>query len=190
MLSGGVDQAMARWQGDGMQDDFDEVTIRPARAEDAEAIAQVHVTSWHEAYAGVVPAEYLDEYDLARRTREWTDWLEPGARPGTRVWVAEVASRVVGFADLGPSRDADATGSTLQIYAIYLEPRWWGRGVARELVRTVLAAAPGVPVTLWVLAANDRARHFYRRHGFVTDGAERLDRIGDTDHPVVRYRRG
>jgi ribosomal protein S18 acetylase RimI-like enzyme len=45
-------------------------------------------------------------------------------------------------------------------------------------------------VTLWVLADNERARHFYRRHGFQADGVERIDEVGGAELLEVRYRRG
>lgn len=173
-----------------MVEDVTEVLIRPATVEDAEQIARVHLASWREAYTGVVPQEYLDRLDEAERAAQWREQLANLDRTVT-VWVASEADQVLGFASLGPSRDEDAERETLEIYTIYLEPSEWGRGVARELMRNVLAAVPDdSPVTLWVLDANERARHFYRRHGFATDGVERLEEIGGQYFREVRYRRG
>ena len=46
-------------------------------------------------------------------------------------------------------------------------------------MRTVIAeVGDKTTVTLWVLADNERARHFYRRHGFQADGVDRYDDIG------------
>lgn len=173
-----------------MVDDLLDVTIRPATVKDAEAIAEVHVASWREAYSGVVDDESIEELDVAARTERWRSQLAD-LPAETTVWVAEEDGAVIGFASLGPSRDEDAERTTYEIYTIYLEPHAWGHGVARELMRTVLAAVPqGSSVTLWVLAANERARHFYRRNGFVDDGIERLEEIGRRQHRQVRYRRG
>lgn len=173
-----------------MVEDTLEVLIRAATTSDAEQIARVHVDSWREAYAEVIPASYLDSIDVVERAETWRERLS-GPTRGLSIWVAEEGDEVLGFACLGPSRDEDADRATLEIYAIYLEPSAWGRGVARELMRTVLAAVPanGV-VTLWVLDANDRARHFYRRNGFQPDGVERLDEIGGQHYKEIRYRRG
>ncbi len=165
-------------------------TIRPARPDDAPAIAAVHLQSWREAYRDVVSAEYLDSVSEPERTAFWLDALSSPAS-GRRVVVAELEGHLVGFASWGPSRDEDADRSTQEIYAIYLEPESWGHGVARELMRTVLAdVGEGPSVTLWVLAANARARHFYRRHGFTTDGVERMEQLGADSYLEVRYRRG
>lgn len=174
----------------GMVDDLLEVTIRPATVEDAAQIAEVHVTSWREAYSSVVGEQGIDELDVEGRTGWWRRLLADPPKD-TTTWVAEEGDEVIGFASLGPSRDEDADRNTYEIYSIYLEPHAWGQGVARELMRTVLAAVPeDSPVTLWVLAANDRARHFYRRNGFTDDGVERLEEIGSQRYRQVRYRRG
>lgn len=174
-----------------MVDELLEVRIRPATPDDAGEIARVHIASWREAYAGVVADEYLADLDASARADFWRGVLQD--RHDVRVWVAEDEEdrHLHGFAALGPARDEDAERRTLEIYSMYLEPSAWGQGVARELLRTVVAAVPdGDPVTLWVLAANERARRFYRRHGFSPDGVERLESLGGVQHDEVRLRRG
>lgn len=174
----------------GMVEDVTEVIIRPATPADAARIATVHIASWQEAYRGVVPDDYLAALDEAARARTWRDTLT-GLERGHHVWVAEDEDGIVGFSYLGPSRDEDADRTTMEIYAIYLDPHAWGRGVARELMRTTLAAVPdGATVTLWALDANERSRHFYRRSGFTPDGVERMEEFGGQYLKEMRYRRG
>ena len=56
------------------------VEIRRARDDDAAAISLVHVRSWQETYRGLLPQDYLDALDPARRVPLWertlagTDW--------------------------------------------------------------------------------------------------------------------
>jgi GNAT superfamily N-acetyltransferase len=171
--------------------DSDDVTIRPATATDAENIAQVHVSSWRSAYADLLPAEYLASMDGAAHTERWQTVISAGAAStgGGRVLVAEQAEQTVGFASFGPSSDEDADDDTVELYAMYLVPGAWGHGVARELMRGVLTDLDGAPMTLWVLAGNERAQHFYQRHGFRPDGVERIDDSGDTPVTVLRFRR-
>jgi GNAT superfamily N-acetyltransferase len=165
-----------------------DVVIRSARPEDAVEIARVHVASWKSAHAGVLPTEYLDTLGPESRLPEWRRILSEGS--GTTI-VAEADGRTLGFASYGPSRDEDADDGDLELYAIYLDPEAWGRGVARDLMRTVLAdVPPGTRLSLWVPATSERARHFYRRHGFHPDGVERIDEVGGTPVGQVRYRRG
>jgi GNAT superfamily N-acetyltransferase len=168
-----------------------EVAIRPASVDDAASIARVHIASWQQAYEGIVPAEYLSALDPAARQERWERNLRDAARDGVRIWVADAGSRILGFASVGPARDEDASRGQEEIYSMYLDPAMWGKGVARDLMRTVLGdVAGGIPVSLWVLADNDRARHFYRRHGFTPDGAERMEEFGGAPLLEVRLRRG
>lgn len=171
-----------------MADQLDDVTIRRATTDDADTIARIHVASWREAYAGIVPETYLASIDEDVRGQRWRDILGQG---GSQTWLAEVDRRTVGFASTGPCRDEDAEPGDQELYSIYLDPETWGRGVARELMRTVLAELPpGTPMSLWVLADNERAQHFYRRHGFAPDGVEKLEELGGERFTEVRYRRG
>lgn len=169
----------------------DEVVVRPAEVGDAAGIADVHVRSWQEAYTGIVPDTYLADLDAQRRTPEWVDRLGRGPADDVRTWVAVLDGQVVGFASLGPGRDEDSRRADREIYSLYLSPEQWGRGVARELMRTVIAeAGPGRRILLWVLSDNERAQHFWRRHGFQPDGVEKYEDVGGAELLEVRYRRG
>jgi len=179
------------WQGDGMAEQIDEVTIRAAGPGDAAAIAAVHVRSWQEAYEGIVPEAYLAGLDAEQRAHEWADHLRKGPEDQVTTWVAESSGQIIGFLSYGPSRDEDAQRGDREIYSVYLDPGTWGHGVARDLMRTVLGEVGATTrVSLWVLADNERARHFYRRHGFQADGVERIDEVGGAELLEVRYRRG
>jgi ribosomal protein S18 acetylase RimI-like enzyme len=165
----------------------EDVTIRPATTTDAEAIASVDVASWRGAYSEILPDSYLSSLDIHERAGLWRTAVT--AR-GTSVLVAEDEAGTVGFTSVGPSRDEDAEPGDREIYAIYLHPRAWGTGVARDLMRTVLdSLAPGTVVSLWILEGNERAQHFYRRHGFQHDGTERIDDIGGRPLKQLRFRK-
>lgn len=169
----------------------DEVVVRLADVHDAAGIAEVHVRSWQEAYAGIVPDSYLADLDPHERTPVWADLLSRGPADEVRTWVAVVGDRIVGFASLGPGRDEDSLRADREIYSMYLSPEQWGRGVARELMRTVIAeAGAGRRLVLWVMADNERAQHFWRRHGFQPDGIEKYEDVGGAELLEVRYRRG
>lgn len=170
-----------------MAEQLDDVSIRPATAEDADDIARVDIASWRSAYSEMLPGSYLASLDPAERAELWRTSV---ADPGTRIMVAEIDRSTIGFTSIGPSRDEDAEDGDLEIYAIYLHPAAWGRGVARALMQRVLAeVGDTVSLTLWILQENDRAQHFYRRHGFTHDGTERIDEIGGKPMTQLRYRR-
>lgn len=173
-----------------MEETLGEVLIRAAEVPDAAEIARVNVASMREAYAGLVSDDFLASLEPTARATRWAEHLRNGPRDHVRTWVALADERTLGFASLGPSRDEDAGPDEQEIYAIYLDPGMWGKGVARDLLRTMLAECkPPAPVSLWVLADNARARHFYRRHGFWPDGTERLQDLGDQHILEVRCRR-
>jgi len=165
--------------------DLDGVTIRPAGPDDAARIAQVDVLSWQGAYAGLLPADLLAGLEPRGRAARWESMLT--SSPEKHVLLAEQGPYTLGFASYGPSGDEDADAFTSELYAMYLDPAAWGHGVARRLMRTVLAEVPaGKPMTMWVPDGNDRAFRFYRRHGFHPDGVERLEDFAG--HPLRELR--
>jgi ribosomal protein S18 acetylase RimI-like enzyme len=105
--------------------------------------------------------------------------------------VACEADRVLGYASLGPARDADAV-SLGELWALYVAPEAWGSGVGASLLAAVdeALAARGFPeVVLWVLEANRRARRFYEKHGFELDGGRTEPIEAGWILPHLRYRR-
>lgn len=142
--------------------------IRKALPRDAQAIAQVHISSWQDAYRDLMPADYLNALDatLAQRESSWARSIESDE---SNVWVAELNQQVVGWVSVGASRDEDATeGNTGEVMAIYVLASHWQTGVGRALWKAGLQCLieQGYQrLTLWVLTENDRAIRFYRRPG-------------------------
>ena len=135
-----------------------EVVLRPARADDAEAGADLQRICWHEAYTGHTDPKILDAR-LADRDRWIEAWRKQLAAGPPRV-VAEEDGILVGFAVVGPSRDADAPVPD-ELYALYTRQAYWGSGprrppAARGACRRERAAS------LWVLSTNERATALLR----------------------------
>ena len=169
------------------------VHIREAVASDAEAIGRVRHASWQVAYSGLMPADYLaglsvDGFVLGARRM-----LADRAARRTVVLVAEVGGVVSGFASVGPSRDEDEPeGSVGELYAIYLDPAVWRRGIGSRLQEAALARlreAGYAEATLWVLAANTASRAFYERTGWRHDGGVSGFEAGTEVLDETRYRR-
>ncbi|MHB8296603.1 MAG: GNAT family N-acetyltransferase [Acidimicrobiales bacterium] len=110
-------------------------TIRPALASDAETIGLVHLRSWQAAYRGKFPQEFLDQLDPVQRADGWRRYFAEAPWERQAVIVVEVDSAVVGFANVGPSRDSDAKDEG-EVRAIYLLPERWGGGLGRDLMAT------------------------------------------------------
>ena len=164
--------------------------IRPARIEDAEALAALQVRAWRAAYSSYVAAEDLAAVgDAAQRAAGWRERLAAG-RADVVTLVAERGGRLVGFVSVGTTRDEDTDGDG-ELYAIYVEPELIGSGVGRELAvagERELAALGHRAATLWTFAANGPARRFYERGGWRVD-----ERPYDPGRwgwaPSVRYRK-
>jgi RimJ/RimL family protein N-acetyltransferase len=168
------------------------VGIRPADVGDVAAIADVHVGSWQAAYAGLVPAEYLDGLKPVQRRGLWSRLLSEPTQTSTGTFVAEDETGVVGFVNVGSSRDEDASPAVGEVVAIYLMAGVWDAGWGRALMAAAVAAltaAGFAEATLWVLVGNTRARRFYEAGGWRADGATRTEERGGAPLPEVRYRR-
>ena len=163
------------------------MTLRPAVAADAAAMAEVHVASWRSTYAGIIHDAFLASLDVAERTAAWTRRL---ANPALGAVVAERDGAIVGFSFVGPDRgtDPDVRG---EVYAIYLLEDAKGQGHGRALFTWSLdwlAARELVPVRVWVFTENPRARAFYERMGGVLSPETQSITLGDRGYAEVAYR--
>lgn len=154
--------------------------IRPATVADAPAIGEIHVRSWQAAYEGLIPADFLARLSAESRAASWARRIGDPAIPG-RVLVVEDDGVVAGFAAFGPG----------QLYALYLLPEYWGRGLGQALHARAVEEMSGDSAVLWVLATNERAKAFYVRQGWVDDNASQTEVIDDGRVTLeeMRYRR-
>ena len=73
--------------------------IRDATPDDAPVVARIYIDSWNAGFGDLMPFRTLD----AERVERWRRDLS--APLPHRWWVAAMASEIVGFAGIGPSRD-------------------------------------------------------------------------------------
>ena len=144
--------------------------------------AYVHWRSWNETYPGLIDQRYLDELNTLERCEaaafRWRDNL----------LVARDGERVIGFAGYG-HRDEDPP-ETGEVFALYVLAEYHGKGVGRQLMEAALEQLKDCrQVRLWTLKENGRAIRFYRKCGFVPDGAEKVNpRIAATEIRMVLER--
>ena len=136
--------------------------VRPAREDDSDAVADVYVAS----FAGLryLPPLHTDDEKRA--------WIKNVVLHTWEVWVAEAASRVVGFASLSER--------TLEL--LYVHPDAQNRGAGTALLDAAKRQRPD-GFRLWVFQRNEGARRFYVRHGChlveLTDGSGNQEREPD-----------
>jgi ribosomal protein S18 acetylase RimI-like enzyme len=165
------------------------VEVRPATLDDVEEIVEVAVRSWQEGFRGIVPVEIdpREEWGPNRVRARLA-----GGDGGVLRAVGELDGRVRGFMVFGQSRDSDADLTVGEIWALYVHPEAWRRGVGRALVEHALGELGGAgfrEATLWTLAESEPARAFYEACGFRPDGFEQ--RRPSFGSPLeIRYRIG
>ena len=141
------------------------IAVRPARPDDAAGVARVYIDSWHDTYAGMLPAQLLCAMTPSGQATRWQATIR--ARSRERVLVAECdAFGIVGMTSFGPARDR-AAGYDGEIYTLYVDPGFYGRGVGRALMRAAfddMRRRGYGSCIVWAHAKNP-ARFFYEAMG-------------------------
>ncbi len=143
----------------------DEVTVRPATVEDAEAVADLYTAARVHAVPQMPPALHTNAEDRAYVARRVVE-------PDVTIWLAEGDGELLGFASCTPTF----------LDGLYIRPDLKGQGIGSLLLDVVEATHPG-GYELWVFESNTGARRLYRRRGLVeverTDGAGNEERSPD-----------
>jgi ribosomal protein S18 acetylase RimI-like enzyme len=163
-------------------------TLRPATLEDAERLARI-VTDGFAAYAEFGPPGWEPppfEQQLA---------LLEEALPEPDVWccVAEDGGEVAGLVLIRSAAApplSDPKPGVAFLWRLFIEPPWFGTGLAQELHDLALAEARAQgysSIRLFAAAGQARARRFYEREGWVAAGPPFMQDSFGMD--VVDYRR-
>ena len=166
------------------------ISVRLATCADVRAIASVHALAWQWAYDGLMPNSVLRVASARRREAVWHRTLTAALGTTTRVWVAEQSSGIVGFIASGAPQNAGYARNTAEVYTLYQLQEVAKTGVAcRLMIRALddLRASGFRLAILWVLEANARARQFYERGGWRTDGVTQTEMLGRFVLREVRY---
>ena len=157
---------------------MDAISYRQADADDAPAIGAMHVASWRETYARLLPDELLNGLSTEARSAMWSATLsDPNS--GTAVFLAESGGAIVGFGACGGQRDEALRdqGFDGEIGAVYVLKSHQRAGLGRALMSLIarkLLDQGRSAACLWVLRENTSARRFYERLGGTVLG-ERVD---------------
>jgi GNAT superfamily N-acetyltransferase len=165
-----------------------EVSVRPARPDDAEDIARVQAIAWRAAYRSLLPAAVLDDWDEAVAADAWRAAITAPPTPAHGVLVALERDLVVGFTAYGPAEltgdeRPDPAGPTTEVAPLLVEPRWGRRGHGSRLLAAVadLARANGTArLQVWLPEADTVSARFFESAGWAADGwARTLDTGGE-----------
>lgn len=164
-----------------------DTTIRPATVDDAAEIANVHISSWREAYRNLLPQDFLDQLPLTFK-RRMNMWKQVTAESKKSIFVAEAKSGIVGFSVFEPARDASMRGYG-EVSAIYLLEEFKGKKIGAALLKigmNQLFKLNYSKAYCWVLEDNPTIK-FYEKSGANFNGIEKTEEIGGTKVQELLY---
>ena len=156
------------------------IELRPATADDREAIREVARAAWHDTY------DELDAETIDETVDAWYDdetFLEAIDEPGTAVVVAERDGELAGFTHGVVYEDE---GDVLRMY-VHPDHQREGIGTAlHERLRSALEDFNMNRMRAIDFASNEGGRRFYEELGFEQTGTGGVE-IGDETYDEVVY---
>ncbi|KAG9410824.1 hypothetical protein AC1031_018848 [Aphanomyces cochlioides] len=160
-------------------------SFRAARREDADDIARVHSLGWEQAFAEILPADFIDSVN-SRRQEQYSKLLEsPNPSDQSALVVAvhrDTASNVMeSIAGCCTIRKNQSKCDTVQhafgfeLACVYVLAAHHGTGASKKLLRAgmeLMAMQPSDTMFCKVFEKNSRAVRFYEKMGATPVGRE------------------
>jgi predicted N-acetyltransferase YhbS len=153
-----------------------EITTRPARIDDLEAISKI-VEAGFESYREFLPRDWEPPPVEEERSNVATRLADPQTRMivacaggdviGHLGFLQAVERRAGDFSPTGP--EPPPVAGMVHLWQLFVAPHWWGSGVADLLHRAGIEAmtAQGYErARLFTPSLHSRARRFYERRGW------------------------
>ena len=161
-----------------------DVSVRPARVDEAGALGALQARTWRAGYAGLLPPDVLDGLDPGALGEAWRAAVATPPSPRHRVLVAEEAGTAVGFVAVTPAGDPDLDPSSeAELGLLVVAPEARKRGHASRLLAAVvdeLRTGGSAYAYIWCDARDGQLLAFLTGAGWAEDGARRsLDLRGD-----------
>jgi ribosomal protein S18 acetylase RimI-like enzyme len=142
-------------------------TLRQATAADASRVASLLIDT---------RAAFMPYAPSARRDEELRAWIASSLIPSGGVVVAEIDGAVVA------AMHTECSEAISWITQMAVDPAFVGQGIGSLLLAQAVRTMPR-PIRLYTFQANQAARRFYERHGFIpiefTDGQMNEERCPD-----------
>ncbi|HNW83727.1 MAG TPA: GNAT family N-acetyltransferase [bacterium] len=165
-----------------------EITVRKVNGSDMGSVAEIAVTTWRDAYKGIMTDEYLYRHGVEDRKASFQTFFMEMAQENSSFFVAEKDGTVIGFAMCGKARD-DLEPFKGEVYALYVHPHFQKSGAGTQLFNEVgnyLNSNGFYPSMLWVLKDNHTAGRFYEKLGGIPV-AEKTEKFGETELIEIAY---
>ena len=165
------------------------INVRKLQLVDAKGIATVHVLSWQNTYRGLMADEILDSLDIEDRTKKWKEIILAD-QPNWEGIVAVLDDEVVGWTTYGKSRDENAAENTGELWAIYVHPKFLGKGAGSLMMKEALESLKKMgfrKATLWVLTTNSKSRKWYESKGWHLSGKTKIEKRAENELHETQY---
>lgn len=160
-----------------------EITIRRARADEAEVLAELGTSTFVETFGHLYRPDDLAQFLASAHSA--TAYARLLAEPGVAIWLASIGEQVpAGYLVAGPCKLPVAQLEPLagEVRRLYLRRMIQNKGIGTRLLDiafTWLRAEGCSPLYVGVWSQNLGAQRLYARYGFV--------KIGEYDFPVGRH---
>jgi len=160
------------------------ITIRRCNTTDAPTLAHLAARTFYDTFVDTCSEEdmqaFLEEhYHEEQLSKEL-------ANPDDHYYFAEIDGRPVGYLRFGENTvpfPYDEQLKPLELNRLYVDEQYHGRGVARQLMQffeDYAAANEYSYLWLGVWEFNERAKSFYRKWGYASNGHRHPFPIGNT----------
>src|SRR3954452_10496425 len=149
-------------------------SVRPARAADVAAVAELQVATWRSGYAAILPPGALASVDAAEAETRWREAVLAPPSPAYSLLIALEGGRAVGFVAVGPGADDDAGTDGAEVFELLVEN---GAQRAGHGSRLLTAAVDHLRehgyrrAVTWLFEADEPAMRFYTSAGWAVDGS-------------------
>ncbi len=158
-----------------------ELKIRQATVDEAETLAELSATSFHQAFDGSSKQENVDDYvNLAFNPAQLAQELRD---PQSTFGLAELHGQAIGYYKLvvGKVPDCVPDRNAMELSRLYVRQEFIAQKIGAALMQRALdeARAQGfTTIFLGVWEHNHRAQAFYQKWGFARVGAH-IFQMGD-----------
>lgn len=155
---------------------------------DAAGLAAAGTRLFLQAYDGLIPAHEMqvhlaEDFNRVQQQSELAD-------TGIATIILESKGDIAGFAQLRQKMIpiADAQAAEVELWRIYVDREWHGKGIAQQLIGKVgevarSFSAQGIWLAVW--EQNPRAIAFYRKIGFEAVGHKEFRVHTQVQHDIV-----
>jgi len=141
----------------------DNIRLRLAVAEDAQALGIIHYSEWIRTYSGVIPQLFLASKSVERST---ADFMATGCK---NIIVACEDDEIIGFCGFGEFRGDEAGENAGEVQGLYIRKDYQGKGAGTLLLNEAQAKLADMGfdnAAFWVFDKNESAISFYEKKGY------------------------